>query len=117
MFKVNDLVSIIDNPDLSQSNYLINIKGMSGYIEEISGKYARFSELNASGYGSFATIPLEYLKLENDNEALQALKKAKDDAFQATLSWYENLTKRYKVLLSQTSEIISNETGASTKSF
>ena len=112
-FKVNDLVTIIAQPGSSKINSHINMRGLSGYIEEIVGEYAQFVELNEKGYGGCGGVPLSCLSLQNDNRRLQELKRIKEEKFEALLKENQERQKKYTLLLENYLTRISEKTGIS----
>ena len=104
-FKVNDLVSIIAQPNSSKMNSHIHMQGLSGYILEIHEGYAQFAELNEKGYGGVDGVPLSCLKLENDNKRLQEFKRIKDDKIAKLLAdcnaFNEAYAKKRKIAIEQ----------------
>lgn len=114
-FKVNDLVSIVAQPNSSQMNSHIHMMGLSGYIEEIIGDYAQFVELREDGLGGLGGVPLSCLKLENDNKRLQDLKQAKEERFLKLLQESSDRTRRHNDMRDKAVDRAAKLTGVSTR--
>jgi hypothetical protein len=112
-FKVNDLVIIVRQPIGNHPNNHINMRGLSGYIEEINGEYAQFVELKENGCGGMGAVPLSHLKLANDDIRLQSLKLAKDERYQKVLKENLERTKRYNDKLEAAAKDAADKTGVS----
>lgn len=112
-FKINDLVSIIAQPNSSQINHYIHMVGLSGYIEEIRGDYAQFVELREDGLGGQGGVPLSCLILQNDNKRLQSLKQAKEEKFLKYNQECLDLAKRYNDKREQAVSKAAKATGVS----
>jgi hypothetical protein len=112
--QANDLVMVIKSPP----HFYVNIAHEVGFIEEIQErdgvKYALFYALQPGGRCSgTGSVPLDCLKVINDNTLVQSLKKEYDAVQAEHLSMAISWSNKVNSMTNKAKERAENETGVS----